>query len=203
MNKLPLTRTQNIIVKNVGKELLVYDLSTNIIYRLNETSAIIYCACNGKTTFEDLISKNKFTEELIYFSLQELQKENLVQGADLTYFGALSRREVIRKVGLATLLALPVISSMLAPSSTQAQSNSCYGQSCKFNSWTQSDCCNSNFRCPDSINQSTCEFCFAGGSSFAFAAPVANDAFCNALLSKNRCCNSGLVTGDGSRCYCP
>jgi hypothetical protein len=54
MNKIPLTRTTDIVIQELGKEMLVYDLKTHKAYSLNETSSIIYRGGNGKTSFDEL-----------------------------------------------------------------------------------------------------------------------------------------------------
>lgn len=124
MNKLPLTRNMNIVVQELGKEILIYDLSTHRCFNLNETSTIVYKACNGATSFADLKNKHKFTDDLIFLALDQLKEESLVETdvAFVSPFSGVSRREAIRKVGLASMVALPVISSLFAPSAAHAQS---------------------------------------------------------------------------------
>jgi hypothetical protein len=118
---LPLVRTKDIIVQNAGNELLVYDVTTHKIFKLNETSMIVFNNCNGQTTFNDLKRKHKFTDDLIYLTLDQLKDENLIEDYQVKFAGV-SRREVIRKVGLATMIALPVIIGMTAPTAIQAAS---------------------------------------------------------------------------------
>jgi hypothetical protein len=62
MNKLPIARNADIVVQTLGKEVLIYDLNTHKAYNLNETSAIVYQACDGKTLFDELREKHKFIE---------------------------------------------------------------------------------------------------------------------------------------------
>src|SRR6476620_5693303 len=99
MDKLPLARNTNIIVQEAGKELLIYDLNIHQAFNLNETSKIIYRHCNGKTSLVELKRKYKFTDDLIYFALEELQQYNLIESEKINYFGKLTRRQVIRQVG--------------------------------------------------------------------------------------------------------
>ena len=118
---LPKARTSDIIEREVGSELLIYDLRFNKAYNLNETSKIVYKAC-GEQTFEDLSRKHKFTNDLIYLTLDELAASNLIEDYQSDHFAGLSRREVIKKVGLATMAALPVIAGLTAPKAVQAAS---------------------------------------------------------------------------------
>lgn len=127
MRILPIAKTADVIEQKLGVETLLYNLRTHKAYSLNETSAIIYQACNGKTTFDELKLKNNFSDELIFFTLDELNRENLLKENE-TYnspFEDISRREAIKKVGLASMIALPVISSIVAPNAAMAQSVVC------------------------------------------------------------------------------
>ena len=50
----PISKKQNIVVQDLEKELLVYDLQTNKAFCLNETSAIVFQLCNGKRTVTEI-----------------------------------------------------------------------------------------------------------------------------------------------------
>ena len=154
--KLPNSKTENIVVREVNNELLIYNLLTNQAFCLNETSAIVYLACDGKTTLEELSRQTKFSDDLILLALEGLQKQNLCQGEKIDYFNGVSRREIIRKAGLASMITLPFVASIIAPVSAQAAScaapgaapgnNFCNGDnnSCLFNCGTtfpSSVCC--------------------------------------------------------------
>ena len=121
--KLPNSKTENIVVLEANNELLIYNLLTNQAFCLNETSAIIYLACDGKTTLEELSRQTKFSDDLILLALEGLQKQNLCQGEKIDYFNGVSRREIIRKAGLASMITLPFIASIIAPVSAQAASS--------------------------------------------------------------------------------
>lgn len=122
--KLPLARTENIVVQTAGKELLIYDLKTHKAYCLNETSKIVFEACNGQNSIEELKLNFNFTEEIILLSLDELKANDLIENDPLPManFTGLTRREAIRKAGLSSMIALPVISNLIAPAAVMAQS---------------------------------------------------------------------------------
>ena len=125
----PKARSENLLVQDSTNELLVYDLITNKAFCLNETSALVWQNCDGKNTVTEIAKTiehklgHAIEPALIWLALDELQKENLLVGrvdaADK--FDGLSRREVIRKVGLTSMIALPVISSLVAPQAFHAQ----------------------------------------------------------------------------------
>ena len=122
MNLLPHARTDGLIVQNVGAELFIYDLKIDKAWFLNETAAIVFNACDGKTTFNNLKRVHKFTDDLIFYTLDELRSDNLIQGESFSPFNNLTRRQVIRRIGFSTLLVLPVIASLNAPVAAQALS---------------------------------------------------------------------------------
>lgn len=124
---LPRTRNSEIVQQDLGKELLIYDSIVHKAYALNETSKIVYRACSEQKSFEDLKRKHKFSDEIIFLALDDLQKNNLLDEKTVyrSPFAGMSRRDAIRKAGLASLVALPVISALVAPTSTHAASSTC------------------------------------------------------------------------------
>jgi hypothetical protein len=163
MNKLPMARSKDLVVQTLDKEVLIYDLHTNKAYNLNETSSIVFKACDGKTSFEDLKRKNKFTDDLIFLALDELNKENLIEtdNSFVSPFNGVSRREAIRKVGLATMIALPVISSLVAPTALTAQSVACPPNACTC---TLANICTVGGGCPCSTTTGCLAGCATGCS---------------------------------------
>lgn len=127
MTNLPESRQSDIVVQELESEILIYDLKMNKAFALNKTVATVYRACDGKTSFAELKLKSQFTDEIIYLSLDELKKENLLESDSyVSPFTGMTRREVIRQVGFATVIVLPVISSLVAPTSSHAASvNTC------------------------------------------------------------------------------
>lgn len=130
MNTLPKSRSTDIVVQEAGKELLIYDLKINKVYSLNETSKIIYQSCDGQTSFNELKAKHNLTDDLILLAINDLRRENLLEDMPgfSSNFNGLSRRETIKKVGLTTMIALPVITSLIAPKAVYARSCSGPGQ---------------------------------------------------------------------------
>ena len=120
---LPKAKTENIVVQKAGNEVLIYDLMANKVFCLNETSTKVYQACNGKTSFDELKTKFKLTDDLIYFALHEFHNLDLVSSDYQSKFASIPRRELIKKVGLASAMALPLVTSIVAPQAVHAQSN--------------------------------------------------------------------------------
>lgn len=130
MKNKPRSRQQNLVVQELDKELLIYDLSNNKAYSMNETSAIVYQLSNGERTvaeISNLMSKQLNTtvsEDLVWLALLELEKENLLENHQQieNKFAGIPRREAVKRVGLASLVAFPIISSVVAPPAYAANS---------------------------------------------------------------------------------
>ena len=126
----PAARKDDLVIQEVDGETLVYDLKTNKVVSLNKTSALVWKNCDGKKTAAEIakeIRQNigiKINEDFVYFAVNQLNKEDLLKPA-FDYsdkFAGMSRREVIRKVGVGAMIALPVVAALVAPNAIQAQS---------------------------------------------------------------------------------
>ena len=120
--KLPKARTENLLEHNLEKETLLYDLLIDKAFNLNETLSIVYKACGQNSTFDELKRKQKFTDDFIFLALDELKRSNLLVGDYRSPFINTNRRDVIKKVGLATIFALPIITGLIAPKAAHAAS---------------------------------------------------------------------------------
>ena len=158
MKFLPVAKNENIVTKTLADETLVYDLETNQAYCLNETCAAVWLACDGTKTVADISStltvklKSPVNEELVYLALSVLDKENLmVKGAELTQsLSGMSRREMVRRVGATTAVAIPFVSSLVAPTQADAASATCQRtqyQACIAGSNVPAECCQPPYRC--------------------------------------------------------
>ena len=123
MKLLPQARNSELVVQELGDaELLVYDLNTDQAYQLNKSLLIVFQACDGKTSFDDLKRRFKFTDDLIYLALAELGGANLLLDYQSTHFANLSRRQAIRRTGMACAALLPIMIGITAPVATEAAS---------------------------------------------------------------------------------
>ena len=151
----PKSRKENLVIQELEGEVLIYDLEKNKAFCLNQTSALVWQSCDGSRTItgiSDTVGKqlnSQVNEDMIWLALDQLSKENLIENKDeiKSKFAGMSRREAVRKVGLASLIALPVIASLTAP--VAAQTGTCTqnspactpnGMSCTINN----DCCSCN-----------------------------------------------------------
>jgi hypothetical protein len=128
--KHPAVRQTDIVIQELEDEILIYDLLANKAFCLNETSALVYRLCDGNRSVSDISQilsrriRQPVSEDFVWLALYGLQRENLLAGNFImqTEFKGLSRRELVRRVGLASTFALPIILSLIAPTAAQAQS---------------------------------------------------------------------------------
>lgn len=126
----PIGRKEKIVIQELDGETLIYDLQVNKAFCLNETSALIWKACDGNNSVAEirqLISKelkSPINDDFVQLALYQLKKDDLLaNGEEINVdFNGLSRREVIKKVGLTSMVAFPIISSLTAPTAAHAQS---------------------------------------------------------------------------------
>ena len=125
----PRSRKENIVVQEVDGEVLIYDLEKSKAFCLNQTSSLVWQACDGKRSvaqINDLLGKQLQTqtnEDIVWLALDQLSREKLIHPpVDLeSKFEGMSRREVIKKVGIGSMIALPVVASLVAPTALLAQ----------------------------------------------------------------------------------
>jgi hypothetical protein len=129
-SQYPQSRKANILVVEMDGEVLVYDQKINKAFNLNKTSALIWELCDGKHSLSEISrllgeKLNADVEDgLVWLALEQLREENLIENevALPESLIGLSRRQAIRKVGLAAVITLPFISSLVAPTAMHAQS---------------------------------------------------------------------------------
>lgn len=150
---LPRGRKTQLITKEVAGELIVYDRESDRVHCLNSTAAFVWNHCDGRTSvatmarlLEDDI-KLPVDEEIVLYALEQLNKAKLIDAsyAAIAPKQTLSRRAVMR-LGVATALTVPFISSIVAP--TAAQTASCLpnGSACSSDSACCSNSCADNGR---------------------------------------------------------
>lgn len=149
MNRAPKSRKNDLVVQEMDGEILIYDLSDNKAFSLNETSALVWELCDGNNSISEISQelskklKANTNEELVWLALDQLKKEKLIENEEIVpaSFEGLSRREVIRKIGLGSMIALPIVSSIVAPTSVSA--GSCAGAM----TITENQPCSSSCQC--------------------------------------------------------
>jgi len=124
--QLPCARKAGLVIQDMPDEVLVYDLDTNKAHCLNKSAAFVWRSCDGKTSISDIArlfeiqTGDKVSDDFVWLALDELNENSLLESEVKASFAGRSRREVIKKIGLASVVALPIVASLVAPKSAMA-----------------------------------------------------------------------------------
>jgi hypothetical protein len=115
--------------REVLDELLIYDHKKYLGHCLNQTAALVWKACDGRTTVSEITRMLQqvdpaIDEQVIYFALGKLKKAGLLSEESVLETAKISRRDLVRRAGGIAILAIPVVTSMLMP--TPARAASCF-----------------------------------------------------------------------------
>ena len=117
----PKAREDDIVVQNTPNELLVFDMKTNRAHCLNETVAEVWGRCDGTRSVSEIAeSFEGANEDLVWLAIDELEKHDLLEAGEGLSLSGRSRRELVKKIGFASVIALPVVASLAAPSNALA-----------------------------------------------------------------------------------
>ena len=154
-NSVPLARREGLIVQELLDELLVYDLVRQKAHCLNRTAALVWNRCDGKTSVEQLVgllereTNAPVDHAVVCMAFDQLSKAHLLKGPARTWPGAsrISRRELIRRVGTAAAVALPIVSSIVAPGAIQAATCRPSNAACSSSAQCCSGVCDATGHC--------------------------------------------------------
>ncbi|MGH9932564.1 MAG: PqqD family protein [Pyrinomonadaceae bacterium] len=146
MEKMPQARRSGLIIQEVDSEILIYDQDTNKAHCLNQTAAKVWKYCDGETSLADACSalshdlETPVDEKLVWYAVDQFSKDNLLEKEiELPAFiiAGMNRRQMVRTLGLAAVIALPLVTSIVAPTPVQAATCRPPGQACT----TAAQCC--------------------------------------------------------------
>jgi hypothetical protein len=156
MNTNPIARKNDLVVQETSDEVLVYDLKTSKAHCLNGSAALVWKSCNGNNSVADIVREfesngmGAVSEDFVWLAIDQLNENNLLENKASARFNGHSRRQALKTIGLASVVALPVIASLIAPP-TALGAISCACQT-PVNCQTLTGCpsqavCNTNFVC--------------------------------------------------------
>ena len=127
----PKSRLTELVVQELKGELLIYNLTGNKAFCLNAASASTWQLCDGQTSIAEIAQKlskkfeTQINEDFVRLALDQLQRNDLIEADDRLKIElpAVSRREMIKRVGIGALALLPVIAIVTVP--IAAQKGSC------------------------------------------------------------------------------
>ena len=149
---IPEARKEGLVVKELSGEVLVYDRDRNKAHCLNSTAALVWGYCDGKTSVAQIARaiegeiNTAVDEDVIWLGVEQLSKTHLLrESANVPECKiGLSRRELMKRIGLAAAVALPVVTSIIAPTAAQAANCISPGQPCTTGPQCCSLLCSSN-----------------------------------------------------------
>ena len=141
----PIARRQGLVIQELPDEVLVYDLDRDRAHCLNQTAAFVWQRCDGRNTTAQIARTlgQQFDctvdEKVVWLALDQLGRNNLLdrQPAPPPALMGMNRRAMVRALGVAALVAVPVVTSIIAPTPAQAQTCFPNGQACT----TAVECC--------------------------------------------------------------
>lgn len=153
--QIPKARKKGLVIQEMPDEVLVYDLDEHKAHCLNSTAAKVWQACDGEKEIFEIAkllnnTDSKVAEDLVWLAIDQLNQNNLLENEVSSKFEGMTRRDVIKKVGIAAAVSLPIISILSFPSSALAVtcSTSVIGQ--------QGDCPNPGEICCPGATQPEC-----------------------------------------------
>jgi hypothetical protein len=194
MNKspvLPKLRKANLVVRELSGETLIYNLETHRTFCLNETALLILDQCDGTTTIDQAVAalrgeaNSQLTAELIWTTIQECRE--LLDDIVETPMGHISRRRLLQ-TATALGIALPIVSSLVAPTAAYAQSCAGDQQPCNINS---PNCCSGAVCVETDGRLAVCVGCTPLGAPCTFGQTICCQGFC---------CDDPFVAGTAFTC---
>lgn len=121
-----LARRDDLVVQELQDEVLIYDLKRHKAVCLNKTAALVWNHCDGQTTVTKMAgllqqeAGSPVHEDVVWYALDKLGRADLLEERLMPPDGvSLSRRRMVRKLGLGAMLAIPAVISLVAPTVAQ------------------------------------------------------------------------------------
>ena len=117
----PVARKTGLVIQEVPEEVLVYDLDTNKAHCLNKTAALVWKSCDGTRSVPEIaayvgsLAGESVTDDFVWLAVDQLNENDLLEKEIQADLKGLSRRDLIKRIGLTSMVALPVIASLVAP----------------------------------------------------------------------------------------
>ena len=164
---LPLARTDETLVLEMGDETVVYDLARHRAHCLNVVASLVWRMCDGRTTVDQMTAAvaeangSPPDPDIVWYALRRLNGAHLLSGTLRREASAstVSRRDLLRRATTAGLgvVLLPAVATIVAPSTLQAQA-SCLPLGAPCIRSTGPRCCSGTCRGqPSGSDSGTCQ----------------------------------------------
>jgi len=133
----PEKRRDGLVVKELPEEILVYDLERHKAHCLNPAAAVVFKHCNGERSVAELARLLRrelgasADQSWVHLALDRLGRAHLLEeGGRAREARGLSRREVLKRAGVGLAAALPLVTSIVAPTPVEAAATCVLASAC-------------------------------------------------------------------------
>jgi hypothetical protein len=133
----PEKRRDGLVVKELPDEILVYDLERHKAHCLNPAAAFVFKHSNGERSVAELTRLLRrevgpsADESWVHLALRHLGKAHLLEGGqEIRETRGLSRRDMLKRAGIGLAAALPLVTSIVAPTPVEAAATCVLASNC-------------------------------------------------------------------------
>ncbi|PYX44357.1 MAG: hypothetical protein DMG79_20895 [Acidobacteria bacterium] len=114
----------DLIVRDLTDEVVLYDRKTRRAHCLNPIASAVWKLCDGQRNIAEIARTLERDEDLVRTVLQQFDESGLLrnEGSALNGRGMISRRELVKRIGIGASVGLPMLTSILVPSASAAPS---------------------------------------------------------------------------------
>ena len=111
--------------------MLVYDEEGHRAHCLNRTAALVWKSCDGRTNVPAIAERvgaqlsAPVSEEVVWLALDQLAEFELLTARESSSprpSNLMSRRKLLKRLGVAAAVTLPLVTSVVSPTAAEAQS---------------------------------------------------------------------------------
>lgn len=151
--RMPRARQRGLIIEDLPGEVLVFDSERDRAHCLNQTAALVWKYCDGKTTVSQMarnlerdLNTPNVDERMVSYALEQLSRDHLLDESFVpaAMLSGLTRRQMVRTLGIAAVIAVPVVTSIVVPTARAATTCTSPGGACTGGATCCSGVCNVN-----------------------------------------------------------
>jgi hypothetical protein len=114
-------KRDQLVVEELGTELMIYDQKRNRAFCLNQKAAFVWQHCDGQSTAASIAAQMEQSlgepvdVKVVEFALQSLEQDGLLEPSSLLPFvqSGITRRDLIQKIGARAAVTLPLVTALL------------------------------------------------------------------------------------------
>jgi uncharacterized membrane protein YgcG len=125
----PRARRDGLEIEELADETIVYDEVATRVHCLNRSASLVWRYCDGDTEVVAMAGRlgadlgEPVDDTVVLFALRQLAERDLLEAADDVPRGSVtSRRQLLKGMGFAAAVAVPLVTSLSAPAAAAAAS---------------------------------------------------------------------------------